>query len=116
MTRAEAYREHAAELLSQAKELTEQARRYLRLADAAAAEAGRLVDSGAAPIAPELEEFEFLSFITGPEPRTPVGTRPWEKSSEPQGVKGTGNSLPDRNNRRAHFLLQCKATSQSRLG
>jgi hypothetical protein len=88
MTHAEVYRAQAAELLLQAKELTEQARRYLRLADAAEAEAGRMVDSRAAPIAPELEQFEFLSFLTEPEPGTPVDCtraqrkRDWPKETE----------------------------------
>ncbi len=72
MSRAETYRTRANELLSQAQELTERAQRNLRLAEQAERDAARLVDSAAAPIAPELEEFDFLSFLTAPEPGRPV--------------------------------------------
>jgi hypothetical protein len=66
MSRAETYRTRAAELLSEAKELTERAQRYLQLADQAERDAVRSVDSAAAPIAPE-PELDFLSFLTAPE-------------------------------------------------
>ncbi len=61
MSRAETYRTPAAELLSQAQELTERAQRYLRLADQAERDAAQLDGS-----ARELEEFDFLSFLTAP--------------------------------------------------
>jgi hypothetical protein len=70
MSRAETYRTRAAELLSQAQELTERAQRYLRLADEAERGAVRSVDSAAAPISPE-PELDFLSFLTAPEPGRP---------------------------------------------
>ncbi len=72
MTRAEAYRTRAAELFSQAQQLTERAQRYLLLADQAERDAARLVDSATAPIAPDLDQFDFLSFLTAPDPGRPV--------------------------------------------
>ncbi len=72
MTRAETYRTRAAELLSQAQQLTERAQRYLRLADQAERDAVRAIESAAAPIAPKVEEFDFLSFLTAPEPGRPI--------------------------------------------
>jgi hypothetical protein len=70
MSRAETYRAQAAELLSQAQELTVRAQRYLQLADEAERDAIRSVDSAAAPIAPE-SELDFLAFLTAPEPGRP---------------------------------------------
>ncbi len=52
MSRAEAYRTRAAELFSQAQQLTERAQRYLRLANQAERDAVHSVDSAVAPIAP----------------------------------------------------------------
>jgi hypothetical protein len=72
MTPAETCRTRAAELLLEARKLTERAQRYLRLADQAERDAVHSVDSAAAPIAPE-PELDFLSFLTAPEPGRPGG-------------------------------------------
>ncbi len=61
MSRADTYRTRAIELLSQAKELSERAQRYLRLADQAEREPAPLV-SAAQSLVPE--QFDFLSFLT----------------------------------------------------
>ncbi len=78
MNRPEVYRIRATELLSQAKKLSEHAQRYLRLADQAEREAAQLDGS-----ARELEEFDFLSFLTAPPMK--ADTRSRRRATQPSG-------------------------------